>query len=58
MNTGDYAAFASEPVFFGEERIKAKALDDRAGCLVIMELLKEVWPLSYMDVLLCRRKSD
>ena len=44
VNTGDYAAFASEPVFFGEERIKAKALDDRAGCLVIMELLKEVWP--------------
>lgn len=44
VKTGDYAAFASEPVFFGESRIKAKALDDRAGCAVLMELLKEVWP--------------
>ena len=33
-----------EPVFFGENRIKAKALDDRAGCAVLMELLEEVWP--------------
>jgi len=44
VRTGDYVAFASDPVFFGENRIKAKALDDRAGCAVIMELLKEVWP--------------
>lgn len=44
VNTGDYVAFASEPVFFGENKIKAKALDDRAGCVVLMELLKEVWP--------------
>jgi len=44
VNTGDYVAFASEPVFFGENRIKAKALDDRAGCAVLMELLEEVWP--------------
>lgn len=44
VNTGDYVAFSSEPVFFGENKIKAKALDDRAGCVVLMELLKEVWP--------------
>lgn len=47
VNTGDYAAFASEPVFFGENRIKAKALDDRAGCAVLMELLEEVWPFEF-----------
>ncbi|AGC67612.1 peptidase M42 family protein [Thermoclostridium stercorarium subsp. stercorarium DSM 8532] len=44
VSTGDYVAFASEPVFFGDGKIKAKALDDRAGCAVIMELLKETWP--------------
>ncbi|HEY8422728.1 MAG TPA: M42 family metallopeptidase [Thermoclostridium sp.] len=44
VKTGDYVAFDSEPVFFGENKIKAKALDDRAGCAVIMELLNEVWP--------------
>lgn len=44
VDTGDYVAFASEPVFFGNNRIKAKALDDRAGCTVLMELLEEVWP--------------
>jgi len=47
VNTGDYVAFASEPVFFGENRIKAKALDDRAGCAVLMELLEEVWPFEF-----------
>lgn len=44
VNLGDYAAFASEPVLFGNNKIKAKALDDRAGCVVLMELLNEIWP--------------
>jgi putative aminopeptidase FrvX len=44
VTPGDYAAFASEPVLFGKTRLKAKALDDRAGCVIQMELLKEVWP--------------
>lgn len=44
VNPGDAAAFSSEPVLFGKTRLKAKALDDRAGCAIQMELLKEVWP--------------
>lgn len=44
VSPGDYAAFASDPVLFGISRLKAKALDDRAGCLVQMELMKKVWP--------------
>lgn len=44
VSLGDYAAFTSEPVLFGDSCLKAKALDDRAGCVVEMELLKEEWP--------------
>lgn len=44
VTLGDYAAFAGEPVLFGNNRLKAKALDDRVGCVIQMELLKEVWP--------------
>ena len=29
---------------FGESSLKAKALDDRAGCVVLLELLSKVWP--------------
>ncbi len=41
---GDSVAFASEPVMFGKTRLKAKALDDRVGCVILLELLKQVWP--------------
>ena len=45
VSLGDYASFAGgEPVLFGNNRLKAKALDDRAGCLIQMQLLKEEWP--------------
>lgn len=44
VTLGDYAAFASEPVMFGENSLKAKALDDRAGCVILLELLQRVWP--------------
>ncbi len=44
VNLGDYIAFASEPVLFGESSLKAKALDDRAGCAILLELLGKVWP--------------
>ena len=38
---GERAAFASEFVRFGDGKIKAKALDDRLGCLLLIELLRE-----------------
>lgn len=37
---GDYAAFAYDPVEFGDNKLMAKALDDRTGCAVLTELLK------------------
>ena len=40
VSPGDYAGFDSDFAFFGESRIKAKALDDRVGCVSIMQMLK------------------
>lgn len=39
VNIGDYVVFKSDYVEFGDNMIKAKALDDRAGCSAILELL-------------------
>lgn len=41
VKLGDYAVFATEFAEFGEGLVKAKALDDRAGCAVLVEVLKE-----------------
>lgn len=41
VTVGDYCAFKSEYEEFGEGMIKAKALDDRAGCAILMEMLKK-----------------
>ena len=40
VNLGDYASF--EPIFtkFGDNLLAAKALDDRAGCAIMTEILK------------------
>ncbi len=40
VNIGDYAAFDTEYSEFGTDKIKAKALDDRIGCAVLIELMK------------------
>ncbi len=39
---GDYCAFDSEYVEFGDY-VKAKALDDRVGCAIMIEMLKKDW---------------
>lgn len=41
INLGDYASFDSNYTCFGQNKVKAKALDDRAGCAVLIEMLKE-----------------
>jgi len=41
VNLGDSAAFFSNTVLFGNDRIKAKALDDRAGCACLIQLLQQ-----------------
>jgi len=44
VNIGDYAAFDVEYLPFGQGRIKAKALDDRLGCSVLLDVLKNRYP--------------
>ena len=41
VTKGDYAAFDSEYAELGGDVIKAKALDDRIGCAIMVELIKE-----------------
>lgn len=43
VEPGDFVAFDSDYVEFGS-KIKAKALDDRVGCLAIIEALKSDYP--------------
>lgn len=38
---GCYATFESEYTEFGDGFVKAKALDDRAGCMILLDILKE-----------------
>lgn len=37
---GSYATFESEYVEFGDGFVKAKALDDRAGCMILLDVMK------------------
>jgi len=41
VSVGDYVAFKSDFIEFGDNLIKAKALDDRAGCSILIEMLEE-----------------
>jgi len=41
VSLGDFIAFDSEYIEFGHNMVKAKALDDRLGCAVLIEMLKE-----------------
>ena len=45
VELGDICTFVSEAVEFGSGMLKAKAIDDRVGCAVMMELLKEDLPM-------------
>lgn len=42
---GDYGSFIGEPEAFGQGFLKSKAIDDRVGCAIMLELLKEDLPL-------------
>ncbi|KAJ49471.1 endoglucanase [Clostridium tetanomorphum] len=41
VNLGDYAVFNTKFSQFGKNMIKGKAFDDRIGCAVLIEVLKE-----------------
>lgn len=45
VSLGDFAAFHSDAVLFGEGMLKAKAVDDRVGCAVMLSLLEEELPM-------------
>ena len=40
VTLGDTGAFESDFVSFGEGKVKAKALDDRVGCAVLVDIIK------------------
>jgi endoglucanase len=45
VELGSYGAFVGTPEEFGTNLLKAKAIDDRVGCAVMLELLKEELPM-------------
>lgn len=45
VSPGDMACFKSDFVMYGDGYIKGKALDDRAGCAMLIEMIKS--PLKY-----------
>ena len=45
VGIGDCGVFVSDVVEFGDGMLKAKAIDDRAGCAVLVKLLEEDLPM-------------
>ena len=41
VSVGDFAVFDGEYTLFGNNKVKAKALDDRVGCAILMKLLND-----------------
>ncbi len=45
VEIGDCCVFAGDVVEFGDRMLKAKAIDDRVGCAVLLKLLEEDLPM-------------
>ena len=45
VSLGDLVAFESDAVEFGSGMLKAKAVDDRVGCAVMLKLIEEELPM-------------
>ncbi|MCF6463255.1 M42 family metallopeptidase [Clostridium sp. Cult1] len=50
VSIGDYVMFESQYVEFGNNLVKAKALDNRVGCSLLVQLLKEIKEVSFYGV--------
>jgi putative aminopeptidase FrvX len=50
VKIGDYATFATEFGAVGTDCVKGKALDDRAGCAALVEILKRDYPFDVYGV--------
>ena len=44
VELGDYGAFVCQPEEFGDGLFKARAIDDRVGCAIMLKLLEEELP--------------
>lgn len=47
VSIGDFAYFESDYIEFGDGFIKAKALDDRIGCMLMLELINQGFCATY-----------
>ena len=45
VSLGDVAVFDSDAAVFGDGMLKAKAIDDRIGCAVMLELIRQPLPM-------------
>ena len=45
VQPGTYGSFVTQPELFGDGFFKAKAIDDRVGCAVMLSLLREELPV-------------
>ena len=45
VHPGDYGCFVGEPEEFGSGLLKAKAIDDRVGCAIMLSLLRKELPM-------------
>ena len=45
VQPGTYGSFIGEPEAFGNGLLKAKAIDDRVGCAIMLALMKEELPM-------------
>lgn len=50
VKVGDYVSFDTEFAFFGDGLMKGKALDDRVGCAILIELLKNDYECDFTAV--------
>ena len=50
ISIGDYVAFDSQYIEFGKRLVKAKALDNRVGCSLLIELIKEIEDIDFYGV--------
>lgn len=50
VNIGDYVTFYSPYIEFGKKQVKAKALDNRVGCSLLVKLIKEIKDVSFYGV--------
>ncbi len=57
VTIGDYAALDSECVEYGDGFLKAKALDDRVGCALMLKLIEEGPPIDAWFVFTVQEES-